>query len=311
MPPARPVASLSLLPPTPASRCLHLLSQESLTLTTSFITTLCTCHSPIPKPLSHVGPTRHPLRCCLSSSLAGASCCCPRNQPTLLFDKDVETQEARRQAGTANATARARSPQHRARAVPPAIPRVSPWVGHEQRAPTRLSSGEARVGRGAPADPARPRSGAGPDSLGRQRIDGTGDEHEPGQEQLVLGPGHGDRCGVPSGQQLRSGSPGESGFGVGGGWVSPCKRFRSGRHMTRLVPPRVGRPVPRERLWWRGVCAAAGGSWGAQAGRVAPGRAAGARRRGDPRRAAGGRRLLSAGLPRNSGGVPRDPSLIL
>lgn len=31
----------------------------------------------------------------------------------------------------------------------------------------------------------------GPDSLCRERVDGAGDKHEPSQEQLVLGPGHG------------------------------------------------------------------------------------------------------------------------
>lgn len=37
-----------------------------------------------------------------------------------------------------------------------------------------------------PAGPSRP----DPDSLCRKRIDGAGDQHEPGQEQLVLSPGH-------------------------------------------------------------------------------------------------------------------------
>lgn len=37
-----------------------------------------------------------------------------------------------------------------------------------------------------PAGPSRP----DPDSLCRKRVDGAGDQHEPGQEQLVLSPGH-------------------------------------------------------------------------------------------------------------------------
>lgn len=37
-----------------------------------------------------------------------------------------------------------------------------------------------------PAGPSRP----DPDSLCRKRVDGAGDQHEPGQEQLVLCPGH-------------------------------------------------------------------------------------------------------------------------
>lgn len=42
-----------------------------------------------------------------------------------------------------------------------------------------------------PAGPSRP----DPDSLCRKRVDGAGDQHEPSQEQLVLGPGHSGRHG--------------------------------------------------------------------------------------------------------------------
>lgn len=70
----------------------------------------------------------------------------------------------------------------------------------------------------------------GPDSLGRERVDGASDEHEPGQEQLVLGPGHGGECwetaGTPAtsalvpGSSSRPGHPGVLGASASGPGVT-------------------------------------------------------------------------------------------
>lgn len=84
--------------------------------------------------------------------------------------------------------------------------RVKPGVGWGE---LRRRAGKVRGGRQRPrglrqAQQSPLLSPLGMNSLCRERVDGAGDEHEPGQEQLVLGPGHGggggerDTAGTPA-----------------------------------------------------------------------------------------------------------------
>lgn len=99
--------------------------------------------------------------------------------------------------------------------------------GSEQLSWLLKSGKESREGRARSPLPSRP----GPDSLCRERVDGAGDEHEPGQEQLVLGPGHSGGCreretGARPPRSLEVVAPNLVTPGSGG----EC--FRAGSHMT-------------------------------------------------------------------------------